>query len=86
MRLYLDGERYRDAAIELEKVMKDFPQRQDLQQDVKQLRQFGAKLIVKEIQLRAEAGQHKLARTLFSQFPSGGSRRRNAAGSSRTLG
>jgi pimeloyl-ACP methyl ester carboxylesterase len=72
VRLYLDSERYRDAAIELDKVIKDFPQRQDLQQDVKQLRQLGAKLIVKEIQLRAEAGQHQLARKLLSQFPSEG--------------
>ncbi|HEX4412921.1 MAG TPA: peptidase [Lacipirellulaceae bacterium] len=72
VRLYLDSERYHDAAIELDKVIKDFPQRQDLQQDVKQLRQLGAKLIVKEIQLRAGAGQHQLARTLLSQFPAEG--------------
>ncbi len=72
VRLYLDSERYRDAGIELDKVIKDFPQRQDLLQDVKQLRQLGAKLIVKEIQMRAEAGQHELARNLLSQFPSDG--------------
>ncbi len=72
VRLYLDSERYRDAAVELDKVIKDFPQRSDLQQDVKHLRQLGAKLIVKEIELRAEAGQHKLARTLLSEFPSDG--------------
>src|SRR5262249_6080442 len=36
------------------------------------LRQLGAKLILKEIQLRAKAGQHQLARNLLSQFPSEG--------------
>ncbi|MFO0788686.1 MAG: peptidase [Pirellulales bacterium] len=72
VRLYLASERYRDAGIELERVIKDFPQRQDLLQDVKQLRQLGAKLIVKEIQLRAAAGQHQLARKLLEQFPSEG--------------
>jgi len=72
VRLFIAAERYRDAGIELERVLKDFPQRQDLQQDVKQLRQLGAKLILNEIQLRASAGQHKLARNLLSQFPGEG--------------
>jgi pimeloyl-ACP methyl ester carboxylesterase len=43
-----------------------------LQQDVRELRQLGSKLILKEIQLRAKAGQHKLSRNLLSQFPSDG--------------
>ncbi len=72
VRLYLASERYRDAGIELEQTLKEFPQRQDLQQDIKQLRQLGAKLVVKEIQLRAGAGQHKLVRNLLTQFPSEG--------------
>ncbi len=72
VRLYINSERYRDAGIELEKVLKDFPQRQDLKQDVKQLRQLGGKLIVKEIQLRADAGQHQLAHQLLTRFPSEG--------------
>lgn len=72
VRLYIAGERYRDAGVELERILKDFPQRQDLQQDLMELRQLGAKLILKEIQLRAAAGQHKLARNLLSQFPADG--------------
>ena len=36
------------------------------------MRQLGAKLILKEIQLRAAAGQHQLARNLLSQFPAEG--------------
>ena len=70
VRLYLDSERYRDAGAELEEIIKAFPERKDLQQDVGQLRQLGARLILKEIQLRAKAGQHQLARTLLAQFPS----------------
>jgi pimeloyl-ACP methyl ester carboxylesterase len=72
VRLYLSSERYRDAGAELEEILKAFPERKDLQQDVRQLRQLGAKLILKEIQLRAKAGQHQLARNLLSQFPSEG--------------
>lgn len=72
VRLYVASERYRDAGIELEQIVKDFPQRQDLQDDVKQLRQLGAKLIIREIQLRAKAGQHQLARKLLAQFPADG--------------
>ena len=69
VRLYLQSERYRDAGAELEQILKDFPERQDLQQDIRQLRQLGARLILKEIQLRGEAGQHQLARRLLEQFP-----------------
>ncbi|MEX0614134.1 MAG: peptidase, partial [Pirellulales bacterium] len=44
----------------------------DLEQDIRQLRQLGARLILKEIQLRAAAGQHELARGLLAQFPAEG--------------
>ena len=64
VRLFLESERYRDAGIELEEIIKAFPERKDLQQDVRELRQLGSKLILKEIQLRAKAGQHQLARNL----------------------
>ncbi len=72
VRLFLDSERYRDAGAELEEIIKAFPERKDLQQDVRDLRQLGSKLILKEIQLRSKAGQHQLARNLLSQFPSDG--------------
>jgi hypothetical protein len=72
VRLYLQSERYRDAGAELEQILKEFPERQDLQQDIRQLRQLGARLILKEIQLRSGAGQHQLARSLLAQFPSEG--------------
>jgi hypothetical protein len=72
VRLFLASERYREAGNELEQVIKDYPDRKDLEQDVKRLRQLGAKLIMKEMQLRAEAGQHQLVRKFLAEFPSEG--------------
>jgi pimeloyl-ACP methyl ester carboxylesterase len=72
VRLYLQSERYRDAGVELQQVLKDFPERKDLQQDIQQLRQLAARLILREIQLRAEAGQHQRARLFLEQFPGEG--------------
>jgi len=72
VRLYLQSDRYRDAGNELEQILKDFPERKDLEQDIRQLRQLGARLVLKEIQLRAKAGQHQLARGLLAQFPGEG--------------
>jgi pimeloyl-ACP methyl ester carboxylesterase len=72
VRLYLQSERYRDAQLELEQIVHDFPDLERLRGEVRQLRQLGARLILKEIQLRAKAGQHQLARTLLAQFPGEG--------------
>jgi len=72
VRLYLQSERYHDAEQELAEIVKDFPQQTHLDEQVGQLRQLGGRLILKEIQLRARAGQRQLARTLLSQFPSEG--------------
>jgi pimeloyl-ACP methyl ester carboxylesterase len=70
--LYLQSERYRDAGQELQQIIKDFPDRKDLEQEVRQLRQLGARLILNEIQLRRLAGQHKRIRGLLEQFPTEG--------------
>jgi hypothetical protein len=72
VRLFLASERYREAGNELEEVIKDYPDRKDLEQDVKRLRQLGAKLIMKEMQLRASAGQHQLVRKFLAEFPTEG--------------
>ncbi len=72
VKLYLQSERYRDARLELEQIVEDFPERSDLQQDIRQLRQLGARLLLKEIRLRDKAGQHKFVQTLLAQFPSEG--------------
>jgi pimeloyl-ACP methyl ester carboxylesterase len=70
VRLFLESERYSDAGAELSEIIKAFPERKDLEQDVRELRQLGSKRIFKEMQVWAKAGQHKLVRNLLSQFPS----------------
>ena len=72
VRLYLQSERYRDAEQELAEIIQDFPQHENLNEQIGQLRQLGANLILKEIQLRAKSGQHHLARTFLEKFPNEG--------------
>ncbi len=72
VRLYLQSERYHDAELELAEIIKDFPEHENLNEQIRQLRQLGANLILKEIQLRAKAGQRQLARELLAKFPSEG--------------
>lgn len=72
VRLYLQSERYRDAEDELADIIADFPDQKDLGAQIGQLRQLGASLILKEIQLRAESGQPQMARSYLTQFPNEG--------------
>lgn len=69
VRLYLQSKRYRDARRELESIAKSFPD-MDLDRDIRQLRQLGARAILDEIELRKKAGQHQLVRVLLENFPS----------------
>ncbi len=69
VRFYLQSERYRDARRELESIIERYPEMEELQAEVSQLRQMGARRILKEIQLRREAGQHELAGVLLANFP-----------------
>jgi len=72
VRLYIQAERYPDAKEELESVIKDFPALADLQKQVVALHQMGARRLIKEIELRRSAGQHRLAYTMLDQFPAEG--------------
>ena len=72
VRLYLQSERYHDAELELAQIIKDFPEHENLNEQIRQLRQLGANLILQEIQLRAKAGQRQLAHELLAKFPSEG--------------
>jgi pimeloyl-ACP methyl ester carboxylesterase len=72
VRLYLQSERYRDAEQELAEIIQDFPQHDNLNEQINQLRQLGANLILKEIQLRARAGQRQLAQSMLAKFPNEG--------------
>ncbi len=72
VRLYLQSQRIQDARAELEAVIRDFPNLADLQEQVKALRQTGAGMLLKEVQLRRDSGQHLLAVNMLSNFPSEG--------------
>ena len=69
VRFYLQGERFREAIAELEAVIAAFPEKADLKAEAKQLRQMGARRILREIQLRRSAGQHQLVGQLLESFP-----------------
>jgi len=66
---YLQAERYRDARRELENIILRYPEMKELQAEVLQLRQMGARRILKEINLRRVAGQHELVSRLLTNFP-----------------
>ena len=72
VRLYLQSERFQDARIELENLIKDFPGLDHLNAMVKELRQLSAQKLLKEIELRRDAGQYRLASLMLEQFPSEG--------------
>lgn len=72
VRLYVQGQRIQDARAELESLIEDFPNLADLQDQVKSLRQIGATTLIKEIELRREAGQHLLAINMLTNFPTDG--------------
>lgn len=69
VRLYLQSERFRDARIELEQLIAEFPDLAHLKDQVKDLERLSAERLLKEIELRREAGQFRLVTTMLEQFP-----------------
>lgn len=69
VKLYTQSQRIQDARAELEQVISDFPNLANLQDQVVQLRQLGKNMLLKEVQLRREAGQHQLAVSMLTNFP-----------------
>ncbi|HEY2893335.1 MAG TPA: peptidase, partial [Pirellulales bacterium] len=61
VRLFLQQDRFLDAQVELEGIIADFPNKQELNKVVQDLRQLHARSIVKEIEVRRKAGQHQVA-------------------------
>ena len=53
----------------MEQLIKDFPNLAELYDTVKSLRQLNAQQIVKEIELRSDAGQYRMAVTMLEAFP-----------------
>lgn len=72
VRLYIQANRERDAQVELEGVLKDFPDLRDLEKLNNELRQAAAQRLLDEIDQRAEAGQHQLALRMLGDFPAKG--------------
>ncbi|MEO0530269.1 MAG: peptidase [Planctomycetota bacterium] len=77
VRLYLQAERYRDAARELATVRDHFADRPgvaaaDIDDNLRRLRELAARKLLDEIELRRDAGQFVLARTLLERFPADG--------------
>jgi dienelactone hydrolase len=69
VRFYMQAERYRDARRELEAIRAEFPKMQDMRNQVRQLRQMQAQRLLQEIELRKEAGQHRLTKAFLENFP-----------------
>lgn len=72
VRLYMQGERYGDALAELNSVIKDFPDLSHLQDQAARLQQLLAQELLREIDVRQDAGQHARVSALLSHFPSAG--------------
>lgn len=72
VRFYIQAERFHDAQAELEEVLNAFPQLVDKREQLSKLRQLAARRLIREIELRRDAGQHQLAIAMLEQFPSDG--------------
>jgi predicted esterase len=72
VRLYMQAERYGDALVELNNVRKDFPDLSHLSDVGARLQQLLAQELLREIDVRADAGQHVRVNALLSRFPRDG--------------
>jgi pimeloyl-ACP methyl ester carboxylesterase len=72
VKLYMLADRVQDARIELEGVIKDFPELTELPKVVEGLRQQGAAVLFREIELRRQSGQPLLAIAMLDGFPQDG--------------
>ena len=72
VKLYIQADRIQDARAELEEILKDFPDLADLKKQVSELREAGARLLLKEIELRRDSGQPRLAIAMLKGFPEEG--------------
>ena len=73
VKLYIESDRYRDAGRELEGMFTDFPDlRKEMTDLARDLRQMSARRLMKEIELRQDAGQHRLALQMLQGFPNEG--------------
>jgi predicted esterase len=69
VRFYQQGRRYQEARKELERIVEEFPALANLKDEVGELRRKAADSLLKELQLRRDAGQHQLVQALLGNFP-----------------
>ena len=72
VRFYMQAERFQDAETELAGVIKDFknfPNLPALGDQDKALRQLAAQRLLSEVEMRRQAGQHRLAYRMLENFP-----------------
>jgi predicted esterase len=69
VRLFIAADRYRDAEAELAGIARDFPNHPLPGEVIAIIRQQGAKVLVRELELRQNAGQHQLTWALLNKFP-----------------
>jgi predicted esterase len=72
VRLYIQGNRFGDALLELDELITDFPAVEELKSQADRLRQSLAQRMLREIEVRRDAGQHERVRALLGAFPEKG--------------
>ncbi|MBI2481513.1 MAG: peptidase, partial [Planctomycetia bacterium] len=72
VRLFIQANRFGDALLELDELIGDFPAVEELKSQADRLRQSLAQRMLREIELRRDAGQHERVRALLGKFPEKG--------------
>lgn len=67
--LYIEADRIQDARKELEDLVEEFPELEGLKEQIDTLRQIGAQRLIREIKVRRDAGQHRMAYAIGDEFP-----------------
>ena len=68
VRLLIQGTRYKEAALELQGVIQDFPSLKSLQKQQKNISNLAADQLLQEIILRQKSGQDRLVLNLLENF------------------
>lgn len=72
VQLLIEAERYKDAVVELELFLNDFPDLNEKKNLADSLRQAYARQIIREIERRQDSGQNEQAYSMLRQFPAAG--------------
>ncbi|MEX0818907.1 MAG: peptidase [Pirellulaceae bacterium] len=72
VRLFIQANRFGDALLELDALIRDFPKVEELRSQADRLRQSLAQRMLREIELRRDAGQHERVHALLGAFPEKG--------------